>query len=243
MTASNINLKPKPRVTRLFRPTDVTIINGAANIRFEGKLVPAVFATPDRAVARLRRDLKIANTDNIPLPYISITRTNIAPDQTRYIGYPWRAHYLRMARGGKAKEIGKPPIPYNLDYQISFWDRYRWRLNDIVETYLDRFIPTQRILIDFGPPWGVFECNVTLNSVDDASELEPGEEADRKLRMNVSISVETWLVRSTEWVPTMLEGHTTYRGVENEVEDLSDQTPEYIDDHSEVLDVQIQGDC
>lgn len=238
-----INLNPKPRVTRLFRPTDVTIMNDAGSLRFEGKIVPIVFATPARAMAKLQRALKISNTNNIPLPYISVTRTSVAPDQTRYIGYPWRAHYLRSSRGGTAKLIGKPPIPYTLDYQISFWDKYRWRLQDIVESYLDKFIPTHRIYIDYGPPWGVFECNMTLSSVDDASELEPGEEADRKLRMNISISVETWLVRGADWVPTMLETHVYYRDVEREVSDYDDQTLEYLDEHSEVMDIQIQGDC
>lgn len=197
---------------RLFRPTDVAVLNDVGSLRLlDGSAVPTIMSTPARAEADFMKVLCIGEREALPLPRIAVQRTGITHDQQRFCIGNYRR--MRYTPDRNAVQVGRHPSPYNLDYQINFWDKYRGRLSYLVEHYLDRFDPNYRIVIDFGPTWGKFDCHSIITSVDDASELEPGEEGDRKLRMNVSITVESWMMKEARWFPTLLVGVTDYDNI------------------------------
>jgi len=199
-----------PKDAFMYRPTDVAVSNNAGTLEIHDKKIPVVFATPRRALARLAKALRIKNTANIPMPYISVNRINETLDQTRFNYSSWRN--LKYTEDKTAVLKGKHPVPYLFDYQIHFWTKYRWELQTLLEQYLRRFVPTYRQSVDFGQPWGIFECNTVQNGIEDMSELEPGEEAERKLHKVVAIQIGTWLMPVTEWVPTMIEGEIWFSG-------------------------------
>jgi len=190
-----------PDRPRLFRPMDVAVVNDVATLSYKGKYVPAVFATPRRAVAKLQKALKIKNQDALPLPYISVQRLAPVLDQLRYA----RVFHDRVeySDNGRAVKRLRRATPFTIDYQVNVWDKRRYRLQDIVEQYLSRYWPEHRLLVDYGPPYNAVGCMATIVSVEDLSELEPGETTDRTLRHNIQISLEGWAFEDTEWVPTV----------------------------------------
>jgi len=66
-----------------------------------------------------------------------------------------------------------------------------------------RFRGVHRIIVDYGPPYGVIPCHATLVSVEDLTEYEPGEDADRSLKAYVQLTLEGYLVEDARRVPTV----------------------------------------
>lgn len=195
---SNYPVRP-----HMFRPMDVAVVNDVATLTYDGKYVPVVFATPRRAVAELQKAYKIKNQEVIPLPYISVQRLAPVLDQLRYARGFHRGVYL--SDNGKSSLVIKRGTPYTVDYQINVWDKKRYRLQEIVEQYLSRYWPMHRLLVDYGPPYDAIGCHVSIMTIEDLSELEPGEDADRMLRHNIQISIEGWAFEDAVWVPTVDE--------------------------------------
>jgi hypothetical protein len=145
-----------------------------------------------------------------------------APDQTN------RAYYPNPDLEGSVKEdkeamlIYPWPLPYSFPYQIDIWTKTRqdWRL--LTTSLMARFpdLDTTYICVDI-PGYGEKLIKMTLDSVDDTSDLETGEE-DRTLRATVSLTLHGWIFRVPRIKRTITKAHAVILDASSDPDNLLD---------------------
>lgn len=191
----------------------------------DGKKPPVVQATPDKAFATIREILKrndtntrpdVGNLLNVPLPFVSFTRTTMTYDSSRFNAAPLRL--LKAVRDidqqpdMRAKDYAdvrfgsvQAPLPYIFTYQLDVWARNIKTLNLLAQwqmtanehgEYLYREIDFKPVHDTYGTKW----ARITLNQFNDNSDLEPGDQRNRTLRYTATASVDAWLWRPVKTV-------------------------------------------
>jgi len=190
-----------PERSNLFRPIDVAVANDVATLKYEGKYVPTVLSTPRRALSVLMKVLKIKNHANIPLPYVSVQRLIPELDQMRYA----RVFHRKVEYSDDRNAVSqlRRATPFNVNYQITVWDKKRYSLQEVAENYLSRYWPMYKIDVNYGPPYHSVPCHASIVTTDDLSDLEPGEDADRMLKHQIQMLIEGWAFEDTFNVPTV----------------------------------------
>lgn len=183
----------------------------------DGKPLRVVFATPDRAFARMREILKeelgeknAIDVRLVPFPFASVTRGDWSFDYARFHGdyntfvaAPHVAPAGVSVEGTEGDDAGEGywqtefPKPVNLEFQVDLWSRERSPLN-IFQQWIQFSGETDigYLRVDFSslwPEWGEKLVAYTQEGGSDVSELEP-EEGERILRATVPLTVHGWLL-------------------------------------------------
>lgn len=178
-------------------------------IRTANGLPLVVMASPQRAFATMSRmlvkDGKVLSAEaeprRVPLPAFSVSRSGPRYDLERNRGVA--AIYPPIeSTDGKAKRL-LAPDPYTWTYQVECWSTTREVQNLWTVWLRSRMLANELFITsdftDVEPAWGRKLIPLVLESMDDTSDLEPGEEQDRRMRMTAVFRCDGWLVRDTVW--------------------------------------------
>lgn len=180
-----------------------------------------VLATPKRAFSRMENILvrkgwldpsdpgpgsgtleeTLKSYQRIPLPFVSVYVQPPAIDSLRNSVFSFRHSYASMSDLTSQKH--PYPVPITLPVQLDFWmkkkftDLYikEWLISNVnvLGTYANEFMLQVTPLDNLGQQvWGNKLIPVTIESIDDASDLEPGE-GDRLLRTTVMLTMSAWM--------------------------------------------------
>lgn len=209
----------------------------------DGKPIPVIWASPDRAFSTMQSVLDEGRftayqseaQTNIPLPFISIERSQFRFDPSRFHGA--NALFRKLARSvdGKTYYQSRFPIPYDIDYSINFWCKNNitsknqliqycnlafWQGNGF-EILLE--VDFSNLSELYGKKIIPFESEVIM----DNSDLEVQGENERILRFTQSMTAKAWFQGAPTEVGAVLEVITdSYLVLGNQ--DLSTVTAEQI---------------
>lgn len=87
------------------------------------------------------------------------------------------------------------PLPYDLTYQVDLWTKTQQDMQALRTSLLCRFPMTDVTYLDLPVPgYGTQMIMLTLNRIDDNTDLDPGE-GDRELRNTVTLTAHAWIYR------------------------------------------------
>jgi hypothetical protein len=167
--------------------------------------VPIIWGTQEKAVQfiladNVRKDDSLV-VDRIRLPMLAIHNTDIQFDQTRYIyhkaldymnryrpdrkpGFTVNEKFERDTVFGVARGI-----PVNITYNVLAWTLYLEDMDQIVEQVMLKFSPVAYIRVR-GVHW---ETMVTLDSVANNIEFEPGDKQQRVIKFQFNMTTQTYI--------------------------------------------------
>jgi len=191
--------------------------------------IPIIWATQEKAVAAvLQQNVRKDNSlvvDRIKLPILAIYSSDFSFAQDRYV-YHKAVNYLRSLRvdgkpGFTASEIFERDtvfgvargIPLDIGYQLFAWTLYEEDMNQIVEQILLKFSPVAYIRVR-GVPW---EIDVTLDSMANNVNTEPGDKAIRIIKWQFNFTAHTYVPQPLVRKRAVLKTDVTLtNSVENE---------------------------
>jgi hypothetical protein len=167
--------------------------------------IPIIWGTQEKAVQfiladNVRKDDSLV-VDRIRLPMLAIYNSDIQFDQTRYI-YHKALDYL-----GRYRSDGKPGftinekferdtvfgvargIPVNITYNLMAWTLYLEDMDQIIEQIMLKFSPVAYIRVR-GVHW---ETMVTLDSVANNINFEPGDKQQRVIKYQFNMTTQTYI--------------------------------------------------
>jgi len=135
----NVNPSSRKRIQSVvsqFRNYDKAVYDwlSDAPTMDDGRPVPVVIATPDRAFSAMNQLLKVRGDStselspkNIPLPFISVTSNSIQFDPSRYHG----PVTIEVGKDAEKNSVFTTthPIPYDIGYRIEFWTKNEETMN------------------------------------------------------------------------------------------------------------------
>jgi hypothetical protein len=87
------------------------------------------------------------------------------------------------------------PLPFDIAYQIDLWTKTQQDMQALRTSLLCRFAYVDETYLTLQVPgYGAQILRLTLNRIDDVTDIEPGEN-DRELRNTVSITAHAWIYR------------------------------------------------
>jgi len=181
---------------RLFNALKIVDDQGVPTAR----VIPLIFATPERAWARMRRKFQkdIANTREfkIPLPFISLQQigdTTYDPQRYLYRKILYRKVALETTEYKEAIAHAHP-LPYTFQYSAEMWTKTRLEARVAVAQFAGLWDEGGMLYrdVDHGTPMGVKTVPWFLEGMTDNTNLEPVDQ-QRSLRWTFSIRLEGWL--------------------------------------------------
>jgi len=162
---------------------------------YEGRHLLTVFATPERAMAQVRRLVEQRAGEKptvVPLPFASISRTTNQPDLSRFCEHTHIRTFWKEATQRFQKV--RRPQPVKLIFQVNLWTRL---LRDIeyVQGQLFRDLrATEKYLtpVTVPYPFDRLGCRVVYKGMTDASRLEGGGD-QRILRRIFNFECDAWI--------------------------------------------------
>lgn len=162
--------------------------------------VPLVFATPERAWARMRKKFhKNISSDRefkIPLPFLSVQQVGDTTfDPRRYLYKKTLYRRVALDTDGYTDCLSHPhPLPYTFQYSIELWTktRYEARVNCAQWAGLWEDGGMLYRLVDHGTPMGVKYVPFYLEGLTDNTNLDPVDQ-QRSLRWTFTVRVDGWL--------------------------------------------------
>jgi hypothetical protein len=167
--------------------------------------IPIIWGTQERAVQfvlgdNIRKDNSLV-VERPKLPLMAIHSSEAAFDQTRYV-YHKALDYLRYLRPDKkpgftTKEkydrdtvfgVAKG-IPVNISYSLYVWTLYVEDMDQILEQVITKFSPVAYIRVR-GVNWEVI---VTLDSIANNIEMEPGDQKQRVVKYQFNLTAQTYI--------------------------------------------------
>lgn len=165
--------------------------------------VPIMWSTQERAVAaviqeNVRKDTSLV-VDRVKLPLMSIYSNNFSFNQSRYT-YHQAVNYFKN-RQNHSKLLSREKrdndtvfglargIPVDINYQLTLWTYFVEDMNQILEQILLKFSPIAYIRIQ-GVQW---ETIVKLDSIANNIDTEPGNAANRVIKFQIGMTVETYV--------------------------------------------------
>lgn len=169
----------------------------------------------------------------VPLPFCSIAVSAPQPDPLRDSVARFRG--MNASITNLTSQQHEYPIPINISMQLDFWVKKKfteiyireWILSNLNRrgTFFNEFFLTVTPLDhENNAVWGNKLIPVIIDSIDDASDLEPSD-SDRLLRTVVNITLKAWL-----FLPSIQVDNTKYFGVSTcRLNSLGDPEVEYSD--------------
>jgi len=166
-------------------------------VSYNSKKVPLVFATPERALARMQEKLKSSNIpvpEVIPLPFSSLNRTGESLDAERFVNYTFRRFYDEES--GNYISVQRP-TPVNIVYQLHFWARNLSHLDMFRDQILRQLRFNEKYLeVELPDPFGNQLCRLTLEEIQPAPPGDIGKE-QRALRRVFVFNLCGWICHVT----------------------------------------------
>ena len=168
--------------------------------------VPIRWGSQEKAVAEfldenIRKDNSLV-VDRIKLPQMAIYSPSLALNENRYIYHKakdflrnpnddWRPGFTKKERRHDRDTVFgvSRGIPIDKSYTLYIWTLFEQDMDQIIEQILLKFSLIAYIRIR-GVPW---EIGVKLDSVSNNTELEPGDQAIRVIKSEVSMTVESFI--------------------------------------------------
>lgn len=193
-------------------------------LTWNGKPVPLVFASPERAFSEMETILDRSRGTgvvsqmrggNIPLPFCSLSEVGSG----EYDGTRDHAGTMRAAFVTSDLEFGYNvdwPTPIKLTYQLDFWCKTQnqsWFFRDLVRRFFK--LQVSYVEIDFNSPvWttqlkevpdevrflGSRRIPIKVLSWANSSNLEPAD-GFRDIRVSFSYTADAWMARGYTKVP------------------------------------------
>lgn len=114
------------------------------------------------------------------------------------------------------------PLPYSIPYTIDLWTKTRQDWRFLSTAIMARFPYTDTTYLNVPiPGYGQKLIRLTLDSVDDTSDLETGE-VDRVLRATISLTLHGWIWRVPKVKRTILQSHTVFLDATGDADNLLD---------------------
>jgi hypothetical protein len=194
------------RYSKSIRGTDEAIKDMFSNlvvIDEDGKAwpIPVMLGPPEKAVAAIvqdnvRKDETLV-VDRIKLPLVAISQTSIDYDYERY-AFHKAVNYFRDEQGKPGLTLGPnrrtvfgmaKGVPVNIGYTVTAWTMYTEDMNQITEQILTKFSHAAYIRVT-GVPWEVI---VSLDSVANNLNIEPGNESIRVIKYEFNMTAKTYI--------------------------------------------------
>lgn len=194
--------------------------------------VPRILGTQERAVAAIvqtnvRQDNSIV-VDRIKLPMIAIHPSGYQMNQQRYI-YHQAIDWLRDVSGKpglfKSEKFKRDTvfgqawgIPMDISYNMIVWTKYIEDMNQIFEQVIGKFSPIAYITVQ-----GVrYETIVSLDSIANNLDYEPGAQAERVIKFQFGFTVQTFIPQPLVRRKAVLEERVEFANTvkEEEIEEI-----------------------
>jgi len=181
---------------RLFNALKVVDASGVPTAR----VIPLIFATPERAWARMRKkfqkNISQDRSFKIPLPFISLQQigdTTFDPQRYLYKKILYRKVALETTTYAEAIAHAHP-LPYTFQYSAEMWTKTRIEARVAVAQFAGLWDEGGMLYrqVDHGTPMGVKFIPWFLEGIADNTNLEPVDQ-QRSLRWTFSMRVEGWL--------------------------------------------------
>jgi hypothetical protein len=135
----------------------------------------------------------------LKLPMISLSYQGFQPEPDRWV----RTGVKRDANGpfyydsGRTEVLEAPwPTPWGINYQVDIWTKTKQDQRVLTTLLYSRFgaHPTETWIVTEFPWYGRKQLYLTLESAQDTSDLEPGED-ERQMRFTFTFVLHGWLFR------------------------------------------------
>lgn len=157
--------------------------------------VPIIWSTQERAVAavvqqNVRKDTSLV-VDRVSLPMLSIYSNNFTFNQSRFTYHQaFRPAVWMQEERAKDTVFGiARGIPIDIGYSLTIWTYFVEDMNQILEQILLKFSPIAYITIQ-GVQW---ETIVKIESIASNVDTEPGNTANRVVKFQIGMTVETYV--------------------------------------------------
>lgn len=178
-------------------------------LKVDEAFVPMGFATPRREYGKqsemfpeVASEIPMRGNQTVRLPAMVLSRLNWTPATERHN----LAVHRKLGWSDDLNMVKKSqhPMAYDISYQLDIWAKFRDDANLLASLTLLKFPRKLKYLtVDLGEAWGQKRVALHVKGVQDLTELEPGEEKDREVRMMVDFDLEAWLPLPIEDVRTV----------------------------------------
>lgn len=167
--------------------------------------VPIIWGTQEKAVLAIiapnyRQDNSLV-VDRITLPMLAIHNSNIEYDYKRFT-YHKALDFLRNHDKGNTPGLAirekwerdtvlgvAKGVPINIAYKLYAWTSYNQDMNQIIEQIVTKFSSMAYIKVA-----GIFwEVGVKLDSIENAIEYDPGDQATNVFKYQFNMTAETFI--------------------------------------------------
>ena len=147
----------------------------------QGKTIPVIYATPERAFSDFIRPRVEGQVD---LPIISFSMTGVNFDMNRFKPTFNDFHKIRV---GDQWQLQPKSMPWNINYNVTVWAKFHTTLDIVAYSLLSRFTPKSYLMV------GGRLSQIDFEGQNDSSDLEPGANTDRTLRHDYQFKVQGWM--------------------------------------------------
>jgi len=228
------------------RIQDEAVIKWLENIRFRSQAPKVVTAWQSKAFSQ-KKELHSDETQKTPisLPMIAVSVGSIVPDTTRR-----QVNNIRTFKDtGRIYENDDKdfvyeipwPIPISIPYQIDIWTKTRQDLRALETAIISRFSYVDMMYLK-ATFKGIGEqfLRITLDSVDDTSDLETGEN-ERELRKTISTTMDGWIFRKPIKRRTIQKGHVAIIDAGTDPDNLLDGS-DFLDHYCDIDNYNFNSD-
>lgn len=169
--------------------------------------IPVIPGTPEKAIAAIIQDnVRKDNTnvvDRLKLPLMALTQSNIDVDLNRFTFHK-AVDFFRIngkpsltlnEKFEKDTVLGvSRGIPINISYSLTVWTTYQEDMNQILEQIITKFSQAAYIRVK-----GIYqEIIVTLDSIANISDLEPGDENITVRKFEFNLTAQSYIPQAIE---------------------------------------------
>lgn len=190
----------------ILRQYDQAVVD-ILTLKSRGEAIPIVMATPRREYGNRREqhpdiDEPERQQQTVHLPSMAVGRYDVRPSETRRR----LARHRKIRYSDDLNTVGAslPPIAVDISYQLDIWTRLRDDANVILTWTMSKFPRVHRwVTVDMGWPWGEKRVAIRYDGASDNTDLEPGTEGDREVRMTLDLVMEGWIPVEPEEIRTV----------------------------------------
>lgn len=146
----------------------------------------------------------IKTDKTVKLPASALSRQGWEFDITRWS----KADYtqIKWTADGNRVIQSPHPMPYEIQYQLDLWTKYRSTMNQFIHKIAIKFLAREIWLkVDIGEPWGIksIPLKLALGGPQDLTNMELDELEDRTFRTVFTFNLDGWLFPDASSVPSI----------------------------------------